>query len=109
MYSENTDVYYIISFRELSKDVKTKPEETENIWSHRMQDLCDELLAEVSSERHLYDTWSGDHQSALQQLLCKQQGTFGACTSTNWGPWPGDEDYDDDYDDGDFEYTHDEF
>lgn len=88
--------------------VDGKGSESENLWTHRLQDLCDELLAEVASERLLYDTWSRDHD-ALEKLLCNGEGSFSTCASPNWGPWPGDEDYDDDYNDDDVEYTHDEF
>ncbi|XP_042881887.1 marginal zone B- and B1-cell-specific protein-like isoform X2 [Penaeus japonicus] len=81
-------------------------EEDEGLWSRRLQDLCDELLAEVSEEKVLYNLWASDN--SLEDYLCRGDGLFGACSSDFWGSWPG-EDYED-YDDGDdFEYMHDEF
>lgn len=78
----------------------------EGLWSRRLQDLCDELLAEVSDEKVLYNLWASDN--SLEDYLCRGEGLFGACSLDFWGSWPG-EDYED-YDDGDdFEYTHDEF
>lgn len=40
--------------------------------------------------------------------MCRGEGTFAACSSDDWGPWPGD-DYDDYEDTSDFDYIHDEF
>ncbi|KAG7155627.1 putative marginal zone B- and B1-cell-specific protein-like, partial [Homarus americanus] len=42
------------------------------------------------------DTWEGG------------DGTFAACSTDNWGPWPGD-DYEDYDDAAEFEDIHDEF
>ncbi|XP_018025443.1 uncharacterized protein LOC108681017 [Hyalella azteca] len=81
----------------------------DNVWSHRLQDLCDELLAEVTSERMLYEAWASGGEDALEHTLCRGVGTFSACSSDNFGPWPGDDDYDDYDENDDFDYVHDEF
>lgn len=80
--------------------------EEETVWSRRLQDMCDELLAEASDEKILYNTWASGN--SLEDHLCRGEGTFAACSSDDWGPWPGDE-YDDYEDASDFEDIHDEF
>lgn len=45
----------------------------------------------------------------MYSLCCfRGEGTFAACSSDDWGPWPGDE-YDDYDDAAEFEDIHDEF
>ncbi|XP_076063272.1 marginal zone B- and B1-cell-specific protein-like isoform X3 [Oratosquilla oratoria] len=91
-------------------EVETSEGEVEydSLWDHRLQDMCDELLSEAPDEMTLYKTWLSDSEG-LSKYLCRGEGFFGACTSEDWGPWPGDnyEDYDD-YDDHS-DYFHDEF
>ena len=41
------------------------------------------------------------------KFFFRSDGSLGACSLEDFGPWPGD-DYED-YEDGDFEYIHDEF
>lgn len=41
-------------------------------------------------------------------IAFRGEGTFGACSTDSWGPWPGD-DYDDYDDSAEFEDIHDEF
>ncbi|KAK7065401.1 hypothetical protein SK128_015939 [Halocaridina rubra] len=80
--------------------------ESDAVWPRRLQDMCDELLGETPDEKTLYNIWASG--SSLTDYLCKGEGLFGACSSSDWGPWPGDE-YDDYDDAGDFDYIHDEF
>ncbi|XP_071530206.1 marginal zone B- and B1-cell-specific protein-like [Panulirus ornatus] len=88
-------------------DVKsTKVMLEDGIWSRRLQDMCDELLGEAPDEKTLYHTWASG--GLLEEYLCRGEGTFGACSAGNWGPWPGDE-YDDYDDSAEFEDIHDEF
>ncbi|XP_045604774.1 marginal zone B- and B1-cell-specific protein isoform X2 [Procambarus clarkii] len=87
-------------------DVKAGIVDNDPIWSRRLQDMCDELLGETPDEKTLFNTWASGN--SLEEYLCKGAGTFGACTSDNWGPWPGD-DYEDYDDTADFEDIHDEF
>ena len=44
----------------------------------------------------------------LKIFVDRGEGTFAACSSDDWGPWPGD-DYDDYEETSDFEDIHDEF
>ncbi|CAL4113677.1 unnamed protein product, partial [Meganyctiphanes norvegica] len=80
--------------------------EQDAIWPRRLQDFCDELLAESPDEKTLYNIYRGG-ENAFEDFLCRGEGLYTACTADNWGPWPGD-DYDD-YEDHDFDYVHDEF
>lgn len=80
--------------------------DTDAIWPRRLQDFCDELLAESQDEKALYNQYRGG-EKAFEDFLCRGEGLYTACTAENWGPWPGD-DYDD-YEDNDFDYVHDEF
>ncbi|KAF2355545.1 hypothetical protein FHG87_013703 [Trinorchestia longiramus] len=85
-------------------------DEGESLWSHRLQDMCDELLAEATSEKMLYEAWASGGGEGLEQTLCRGSGFFSACSAAgDFGPWPGDDDYDDYDDNDDFEYVHDEF
>ncbi|KAK4316418.1 hypothetical protein Pmani_012432 [Petrolisthes manimaculis] len=78
----------------------------DGMWSRRLQDMCDEFLAEINDEKSLYHTWASGN--SLEEYICRGMGTFAACVSDDWGPWPGD-DYDD-YDDAvEFDDIHDEF
>lgn len=88
-------------------DVQPETEvEVDPIWPRRLQDMCDELLGETPDDKTLYNIWLSGN--SLVDYLCKGDGLFAACSSSNWGPWPGDDD--DDYEDGeDFDYIHDEF
>lgn len=80
--------------------------EEESVWSRRLQDMCDELLGETSDEKTLYNLWASG--SSLEDHMCRGERTYGACSSDDWGPWPGD-DYDDYEDASEFEDIHDEF
>lgn len=83
----------------------------DTFWAHRIQDLCDELLAEAHSERYLYEAWAAGGLDTLEQTLCNGSGIFSACKAGSFGPWPHDDDYSDDYEDEedeDFSF-HDEF
>ncbi|KAK3878302.1 hypothetical protein Pcinc_017060 [Petrolisthes cinctipes] len=67
----------------------------DGMWSRRLQDMCDEFLAEINDEKSLYHMWASGN--SLEEYICRSEGTFAACVADDWGPWPGD-DYDD-YDD----------
>lgn len=87
-------------------DIEDGTIEKDSIWSRRLQDMCDELLGEAPDEKTLFHTWASGN--SLEEYLCRGDGTFAACSSDNWGPWPGD-DYEDYDDAAEFEDIHDEF